>query len=345
MIPTHYEILGVSKEATGEEIKTAYRKLAMEWHPDRNDAPEAEEKFKEASEAYDVLCNTRSRNFYDTYGHSDHLNFDDIFSAFEEIFREDYEGFDNYADWLKNRPRPPMSNDEMVKLFKRRVDQHVSEIKGRKAELRNLKDYVCLPTKQHTYCTGCNALMGEMESETDSKYVKVERKGGKKRRKSDVKDIGRKPIYTQILPPEKQFCRFDFPTVLSKNSKHLKPAIPCYKEKGSFWRSGWHYHLQLFEDLLGINVGQHIAKLYADNQERFTDRQRWLQGQANDLSVIYRGIGKELGERIDKALEFLKNKHGITPKIKPGTTNEYGRKMKPPVKLEDFDWIEDVFKE
>ncbi len=66
----YYEVLGVSKEASEKEIKTAYRKLAMLHHPDRSDAPEAEEKFKELSEAYAVLSDPDKRQKYDQFGHA-----------------------------------------------------------------------------------------------------------------------------------------------------------------------------------------------------------------------------------------------------------------------------------
>lgn len=62
---THYETLGVSKSATAEEIKAAYKKLAMEYHPDRNKSPGAEDKFKSVAEAYTVLSNERSKREYD----------------------------------------------------------------------------------------------------------------------------------------------------------------------------------------------------------------------------------------------------------------------------------------
>ncbi len=79
----YYEILGVSKNASTKEIKDAYRKLAMQFHPDRNKAPEAEEKFKEISEAYAVLSDNQKRQQYDTLGHA---GFDQRYSA-EDIFR------------------------------------------------------------------------------------------------------------------------------------------------------------------------------------------------------------------------------------------------------------------
>src|SRR3990172_5804567 len=66
----YYEILGVNKGASSDQIKKAYRKLALEWHPDRNKKPEANEKFKEINEAYAVLSDTNKRSTYDQFGHS-----------------------------------------------------------------------------------------------------------------------------------------------------------------------------------------------------------------------------------------------------------------------------------
>jgi molecular chaperone DnaJ len=91
----YYEILGVSKTATPEEIKKAYRKVAIQFHPDKNPGnKEAEEKFKEAAEAYEVLSDTEKRAHYDRYGHArpgssyggHNMNMDDIFSQFGDIF-------------------------------------------------------------------------------------------------------------------------------------------------------------------------------------------------------------------------------------------------------------------
>ncbi|MBD3307249.1 DnaJ domain-containing protein, partial [candidate division KSB3 bacterium] len=91
----YYEILEVNRNATSDEVKKAYRKLALKYHPDRNSGnKEAEEKFKEAAEAYEVLSNPEKRNLYDQFGHeglrstgfSGFRGFEDIFSSFGDIF-------------------------------------------------------------------------------------------------------------------------------------------------------------------------------------------------------------------------------------------------------------------
>lgn len=94
----YYEVLGVSKGASVDEIKKSYRKLAMKYHPDRNpDDKAAEEKFKEAAEAYDVLTDDQKRAQYDRFGHAGmgqgggfqgDFTMDDIFSRFGDIFGE-----------------------------------------------------------------------------------------------------------------------------------------------------------------------------------------------------------------------------------------------------------------
>ena len=92
----YYEVLGVSKDSSADEIKKAYRKKAMEYHPDRNPGnKEAEEKFKEAAEAYDVLSNPDKKARYDQFGHAgmggaasdfSGFNINDIFSHFADVF-------------------------------------------------------------------------------------------------------------------------------------------------------------------------------------------------------------------------------------------------------------------
>ncbi|MFB5645702.1 MAG: DnaJ domain-containing protein, partial [Nitrosopumilaceae archaeon] len=66
----YYEVIGVSKTASADEIKSQYRKLALKFHPDRNKSKEAAEHFKEISEAYAVLSDSEKRKIYDQYGHA-----------------------------------------------------------------------------------------------------------------------------------------------------------------------------------------------------------------------------------------------------------------------------------
>ncbi len=111
----YYEILEVAREASEDEIKRAYRKKAMEFHPDRNpDNAEAEEKFKEAAEAYDVLRDADKRARYDRFGHDGvsgngfggFSNADDIFSSFSDIFGDLF-GFGATS----RGPRPTQGSD------------------------------------------------------------------------------------------------------------------------------------------------------------------------------------------------------------------------------------------
>jgi molecular chaperone DnaJ len=105
----YYEVLGVSKEATKEEIKKAYRKQALKFHPDKNPGDKkSEENFKEAAEAYEVLSNDEKKARYDRFGHAGMsgsasgysgagMSMDDIFSSFGDIFGDAFGGFGGFG--------------------------------------------------------------------------------------------------------------------------------------------------------------------------------------------------------------------------------------------------------
>lgn len=124
----YYEVLEVTKNASGEDIKKAYRKIALKFHPDRNqNNPEAEEKFKEASEAYSVLGNVEKKQMYDQYGFnglnskgqgfSDFSFFSDsIFSDFEDILGGFF-GFGGRASGRRDRKRPHKGKDIGVEAY------------------------------------------------------------------------------------------------------------------------------------------------------------------------------------------------------------------------------------
>jgi molecular chaperone DnaJ len=124
----YYEILGVSKSAPQDEIKKSYRKLAVKYHPDKNpDNKAAEEKFKEAAEAYEVLSNDDKRKKYDQFGHSglhggsDYHNFSnmgDIFSSFGDIFEDlfDLGGGGRKKRGRKGSPTPQRGHDLSINV-------------------------------------------------------------------------------------------------------------------------------------------------------------------------------------------------------------------------------------
>lgn len=103
----YYDILGVDKSATNDELKKAYRKMAIKYHPDKNpDDKASEEKFKEAAEAYEILSDANKRERYDRYGHAGvggaaggghYSNIEDIFSTFGDIFGGHFSGFSGFG--------------------------------------------------------------------------------------------------------------------------------------------------------------------------------------------------------------------------------------------------------
>lgn len=123
----YYEVLGVSKNADAAEIKKAYRKLALQYHPDRNPGDkEAEEKFKEAAEAYDVLSNEEKKRRYDQFGHAGMgagaggfggggMSMDDIFAHFGDIFGS-FGGFGGFGGGGRSAHRVNRGTNLRVKV-------------------------------------------------------------------------------------------------------------------------------------------------------------------------------------------------------------------------------------
>ncbi len=164
----YYEVLGVSKDASQDEIKKAYRKKAMKFHPDRNsDDPDAERKFKEASEAYEVLRDEQTRQRYDQFGHRgvdggfnggahgfENVGFEDIFSRFSEIFGGDLgDMFGGGRGRSRGRRSPGQPGSDM----KLRVKLSLEEIAfGAEKKLK---------VKKHVVCDQCNGTGAETEDD------------------------------------------------------------------------------------------------------------------------------------------------------------------------------------
>jgi molecular chaperone DnaJ len=127
----YYEVLGVSKSASTDDIKKSYRKLAMQHHPDKNPGnKEAEEKFKEATEAYTVLADEEKRKRYDQFGFAGiegmggggnpfqggGFDFDDVFSGFEDIFSSFFGGSSGFRSGGGDRRRTSRGSDLLYNL-------------------------------------------------------------------------------------------------------------------------------------------------------------------------------------------------------------------------------------
>ena len=154
----YYEILGVSKNAAADEIKKSYRKVAMQFHPDRNPGDkEAEEKFKEAAEAYEVLSDTDKKAKYDRYGHaafgpgtggfSGGSNMEDIFSQFGDIFGEDI--FGNFFNGGGGRSRGGGRRATGQRGSNLRIKLKLSYEEIAKGVSKNIK------VKKYVLCTTC----------------------------------------------------------------------------------------------------------------------------------------------------------------------------------------------
>lgn len=163
----YYEVLGVSKSADATEIKKAYRKLALKYHPDKNPGDkEAEEKFKEAAEAYDVLSNEEKRRRYDQFGHAGvggagqggfggGMSMDDIFSQFGDIFGS-FGGFSGFGGFGGGRSARRVNRGTNLRV---KVKMNLQEIATGIEKKIKVKKYVAC---QH--CNGRGAKDGKSYS-------------------------------------------------------------------------------------------------------------------------------------------------------------------------------------
>ena len=126
-----YEILGVQRNASDDEIKKSYRKLAMKYHPDRNkDDKESERKFKEVSAAYEILKDSEKRSAYDQYGHDAFRQggggqgFGDFGGGFSDIFEEFFGG----GFGGQSRQRGPQRGNDLRKKFFKNIRKTSSKI-------------------------------------------------------------------------------------------------------------------------------------------------------------------------------------------------------------------------
>jgi molecular chaperone DnaJ len=185
----YYEILGVSKNASKDEIKKAYRKQALKWHPDKNPGDKsAEERFKEAAEAYEVLSNDEKKARYDRYGHAglgnsgggfggQGMTVEDIFSSFGDIFGDAFGGFGGFGSARQSRRVNKGSN------LRVKVKLNLSEISsGAEKKIKVNKYAICdtcngsgaADSKSYSNCSTChgsghitrvtNTLLGQMQT-------------------------------------------------------------------------------------------------------------------------------------------------------------------------------------
>jgi molecular chaperone DnaJ len=166
----YYEVLGVSRSASEQEIKSAYRRLALQYHPDRNpDQPNAEDKFKECSEAYAVLADREKRAMYDRYGHaglgtSGAGGFDpSVFQDFGDLFGNlgDIFGFgDLFGSSSRGRTRAQRGADlreDLTLEFEEAAFGHVTEIPVRRHEIcDSCRGSGAAPGKGPAVCRTCN---------------------------------------------------------------------------------------------------------------------------------------------------------------------------------------------
>jgi molecular chaperone DnaJ len=162
----YYEVLGIAKNAAEADIKKAYRKMALKYHPDKNpDDKEAEEKFKEAAEAYEVLSDPNKKARYDQYGHAGlgggfggggGMNMDDIFSQFGDIFGNAFGGGGSFGGSRGGQQRVVRGTNLRVKM--KLTLEEVAEGVRKKIKVNKLVNAEGVTYKNCTTCNGTGRI-------------------------------------------------------------------------------------------------------------------------------------------------------------------------------------------
>ncbi len=185
-----YEVLGVSRDASPEEIKKAYRKKAIQYHPDKNPGNKAaEEKFKEAAEAYEILSSPEKKQRYDQYGESglggnqggfsgQNMSMDDIFSMFGDVFGGGFSGFGGFGGGGRQQEHVNRGSDLRVKV-RLTLEEIVFGVEKKIKVNKYVKCSVCGGTgaqhgSSYSTCSTChgagrvtritNTLLGQMQT-------------------------------------------------------------------------------------------------------------------------------------------------------------------------------------
>lgn len=311
----YYEVLGISKSATPEEIKSQYRKLALKFHPDRNKSKEAAEHFKEISEAYAVLSDQNKRKVYDQYGHAGvdgRYSTEDIFQGasgnfndvFSDLFGRSGGGFDSIFETLLGRGGfggfGRASRQRGADMLYETSITLEDVLKGKKMEIDLEKDVQCdickgsgcEPGSQKITCKDCNGQgqvrkgrrMGFASFVTVEPCTKCRGNGSIiEKACNDCKGRGRKK--------GKRHLSFDLPSGIDTGDY----TIPG---EGEFMPEGLSGDL-----IVRVRVQPH-PKFKRDGRDIFYDE---------EISMIDATLGKEISVPNLEGIEKIKVEQGSQP--------------------------------